>query len=141
MTPQERDLITALLVRLKQQGNPPKDAEAEALIRQGMAETPDAPYLLVQTVLIQDMALHDAERRIAELGRQLAAKAAPAPQAPPSFLGGGRGSVPAAGAWPQAAPAAEPQAPVWTQSRPGAAAAPAPVAAAAPSAPPRKPLP
>ncbi len=134
MTPQERDLITALLSRLKQQGNQPKDSEAEALIRQGMAEQPDAPYLLVQTVLIQDMALHNAEHRIAELERQVAARAAPAPQAATSFLGG-RGSVPAAGGWPQAA-TAEPQAPVWTQSRPGAppatAAAPAPAAASAP---------
>ncbi|HZB90410.1 MAG TPA: DUF2076 family protein, partial [Stellaceae bacterium] len=67
MTPQERDLITALLGRLKQQGGQPKDAEAEALIRQGVADQPDASYLLVQTVLIQDMALHDAERRIADL--------------------------------------------------------------------------
>ena len=42
MTPQERDLITALLTRLKQQGNQPKDAEADGLIRQGLAEQPDA---------------------------------------------------------------------------------------------------
>jgi uncharacterized protein len=101
MTPQERDLVTALLARLKQQANRPKDAEAEALVRQGMAEQPDAPYLLVQTVLIQDMTLHDAEGRIAELERQLAAKAAPAS----SFLGGARGSVPASGAWTQGAAA------------------------------------
>ncbi|MGO8914875.1 MAG: DUF2076 domain-containing protein [Stellaceae bacterium] len=128
MTPQERDLVTALLARLRQQGNQPKDAEADALIRQAMAEQPDAPYLLAQTVLIQDMALHSAEGRIAELERQLAAKAAAAQPAATSFLGGARGSVPAAGAWPQgaaaAAPASELGAPVWTQSRqPGAAAA------------------
>ncbi len=125
MTPQERDLITALLVRLKQQGNQPKDTEAEALIRQGLAEQPDAPYLLVQTVLIQDMTLNDAEGRITELQRQLAAKAAAS--AATSFLGGGRGSVPNAGAWPQAAAAGpEPVAPVWTQSRGGTPAAAAP---------------
>ncbi|HXZ01983.1 MAG TPA: DUF2076 domain-containing protein [Stellaceae bacterium] len=125
MTPQERDLVVALLARLKQQASQPKDAEAEALIRQGMAEQPDAPYLLMQTVLIQDMALHDAQGRIAELERQIAAKAAPAPQAAASFLGG-RGSVPASGAWPQrpsAAPDSEPPAPVWTQSRTGVPAA------------------
>jgi uncharacterized protein len=127
MTPQERDLITALLARLKQQGNQPKDAEAEALIREAMATQPDAPYLLVQTVLIQDMALHDAERRIAEFERQLAARPVPAPSAPTSFLGGaGRGSVPAAGAWPPAtAPGAAAPSPVWTQSSAGAAPAPA----------------
>src|SRR5258708_8874331 len=101
MTPQERDLVTALLDRLKQQGNQPKDTEADALIRGAMAEQPDAPYYLVQTVLIQDMALRNAESRIAELERQLAqAKAATAPQQQPtSFLGGaGPGSLPSPGA-------------------------------------------
>jgi len=119
MTPQERDLITALLARLKQQGNQPKDPEADALIRQGLAEQPDAPYLLMQTVLIQDMALHEGQRRIAELEQQLAAARAAAPPSGTSFLGRGRGSVPSAGAWPQGAAqaAADPAAPVWTQSR------------------------
>src|SRR5260370_33799792 len=107
MTPQERDLVTALLDRLKQQGNQPKDTEADALIRRAMAEQPDAPYYLAQTVLIQDMALRNAESRIAELERQLAeAKAAPAPQQQPaSFLGGtGRGSVPSARVGTRSAP-------------------------------------
>ena len=131
MTPQERDLVTALLDRLKQQGTQPKDPEADALIRRAMAEQPDAPYYLVQTVLIQDMALRSAESRIAELERQLAqAKAAPAPQQPSSFLGGaGRGSVPSAGVWTRSAPGAAPQeqpAPAWSQpgSVPAAGAAP-----------------
>jgi uncharacterized protein len=116
MTPQERDLITALLARLRQQGNQPKDAEAEMLIRQGMAGQPDAPYLLVQTVLIQDMALHDTATRIAALERQVATGAPATSATAPSFLGGaGRGSVPATGPW-QAAPA-----PVWTQSPASAA--------------------
>lgn len=73
MTPQERDLVTHLLARLKQNGNQQKDPEAEALLRQAMSEQPDAPYYLVQTVLIQDMALSSAQNRIAELERQLAA--------------------------------------------------------------------
>ena len=112
MTPQERDLITALLGRLKQQANQPKDPEADALIRQGVAQQPDAPYLLVQTVLIQDMALRNAENRIAELERQLAGQAAP-PE-PRSFLG----SVPPAGPWTRTMtpPPAPTAAPSWTQS-------------------------
>jgi len=117
MTPQERDLVTALLSRLAQQGAQPKDADADALIRRAMAEQPDAPYYLVQTVLVQDMALRNAESRIAELERQLAqAKAAPAPQEQPqsSFLAGAsRGSVPSAGAWTRSPPGA---ALVWSQS-------------------------
>jgi uncharacterized protein len=98
MTPQERDLITALLARLQQHAGQPQDAEAEALIRQTMAAQPDAPYLLVQTVVIQDIALRNAQDRITDLEQQLAAKPAAAP--PTSFLAGvGRGSVPTAGPW------------------------------------------
>jgi hypothetical protein len=123
MTPQERDLVTALLDRLKQRGTQPKDPEADALIRRAVAEQPDAPYYLAQTVLIQDMALRNAESRIAELERQLAeAKAAPAPQQQPaSFLGGtGRGSVPSAGVWTRSAPTGAPET---ASSQPGGAPA------------------
>ncbi len=108
MTPQERDLITHLLERLRQAGGQGKDAEAEALIRQAVAAQPDAPYYLVQTVLIQDMALSNAQSRIHELEQQLAA-AKPAAAQATSFLGAA-GSVPAAGPWSRPAPvAAAPQ--------------------------------
>jgi uncharacterized protein len=133
MTPQERDLVTALLARLEQHGDQPKDNDADALISRAMAAQPDAPYYLVQTVLIQDMALRNAESRIADLERRLAqAKTAPAPeQAPQSFLAGaGRGSVPAAGGWTRAAPGDAPTG-AWTQS--GGASAPAAATSAAPS--------
>ena len=43
MTPQEKDLIATLLGRLKGVARQPKDAEAEALIRQAVAEQPDMP--------------------------------------------------------------------------------------------------
>src|SRR3954470_1090143 len=91
MTPQERDLITQLLRRLAQAGGQPKDPEADALIRQALAAQPDAPYYLVQTVLIQDMALSNAQARIQALEQQLAQQATeakPAAAQPTSFLGG-----------------------------------------------------
>ena len=77
MEPQERDLITTLLTRLESasKAGQPKDPEADALIRQAMTQMPDAPYYLVQTVLIQDLSLHNAQNRIAELEQQLAAAA------------------------------------------------------------------
>src|SRR5215831_13841719 len=86
MVPQERDLITTLVTRLKSAGGQPKDPEADTLIRQAVTEQPDMPYYLVQTVLIQDLSLHQAQNRIAELEKQLA----DAQQAakPTSFLGG-----------------------------------------------------
>jgi uncharacterized protein len=120
MVPQERDLITTLLARLKGAAGQPKDPEADALIRQAMVEQPDAPYYLVQTVLIQDLSLHQAQNRIADLEKQLTDVQATAK--PTSFLGNlfgtsqpaspASGSVPSAGPWartPQVAPAPPPQ--------------------------------
>jgi hypothetical protein len=131
MTPQEKDLITTLLARLKNVGGgQPKDTEAETLILQALAEQPDAPYYLVQTVLIQDLALHNAQNRITELERQLADAQASAAKPGTSFLGGlfGRSDpapapAPTAGPWsrsPQVA-AAPPQPPY---GQPGYAAPP-----------------
>jgi hypothetical protein len=143
MTPQERDLITALLTRLQRQGDQAKDPEADALIRQAMAAQADAPYLLVQTVLIQDMALHEAQNRIAEMERRAGEQ--PQPQAAPSFLpqratqSQSQDSAPNAGPW-GAAPA-EPAPPprrdsVWSQSyAPPQQAAPPPPAYGYPPAP------
>ena len=119
MTPQEQDLITHLLDRLRQAGGAAKDPEAEALIRQAAAAQPDAPYYLVQTVLIQDMALANAQSRIAQLERGLAeakqAASQPAAQ-PTSFLGGLFGRV-AAGP-PAAGPASVPSAGPWSRPAP-----------------------
>lgn len=133
MDPQERDLLTTLLTRLKGTAGQPKEPEAETMIRQAVTEQPDAPYYLAQTVLIQDLSLHNAQNRITELERQLgdaqqqAARPAPTsflgslfgarpaapPPAPPAPAAPGGGSVPAAGPWtraPQvaAAPPAQP---------------------------------
>jgi uncharacterized protein len=120
MTPQEKELITTLLARLKSAGGQPKDPEAEALIRQAMSEQPDAPYYLAQTVLIQDLSLHNAQNRIADLEKQLADAQQAAKPTVTSFLGGLFGShppAPPAGSGPPAGP--------WTRSPQVAAAPPA----------------
>ena len=102
MVPQERDLITTLLSRLKSTAGQPKDPDADRMIRQAMAEMPDAPYYLVQTVLIQDLSLHQAQARIAELEQQLADANASQSQ-PTSFLGrllgGGQSAQPSGSAF------------------------------------------
>ncbi len=71
MTPQERDLLTNLVSRLRQAPSQDIDAEAEAMINDLVDEKPDTPYILAQTVLIQDYALHQAQDRIADLEHQL----------------------------------------------------------------------
>src|SRR5690349_24947468 len=87
MTPHETALVTILLERLKKTDSPDKDAEAETLIRQTTAEQPATAYHLVQTVLIQDLSLHLAQNRIAELEKSLA-EAKTVAFLPRSFLGG-----------------------------------------------------
>lgn len=71
MTPQERDLLTNLVTRLRQSPPQQRDAEAEAMINDLVRDKPDTPYVLAQTVLIQDYALHQAQSRIADLEQQL----------------------------------------------------------------------
>jgi hypothetical protein len=83
MQAQERELITGLFGRLQPFEAQPRDGEAEALIRDLVGRQPSAPYLLVQTVLVQEQALKAAQARIAELE----AKAGAAAPAAPGFLG------------------------------------------------------
>jgi hypothetical protein len=64
MTPQERALVADLFDRLAKLESEPRDPEAEQLIRDGLARAPHALYPLVQTVLLQDEALKQAEARI-----------------------------------------------------------------------------
>ena len=126
MTPQEKELITTLLDRLRNAGGQPKDPEADGLIRQALAAQPDAPYCLVQTVLIQDLALHNAQNHIAQLEQQVTSAQQEAAR-PTSFLGSLFGRQPAAPPPPPAPfpppPASVPPAGPWSR---GPQAAPPP---------------
>ena len=105
MQPEERDLITGLFGRLNGFEAQPRDPEADRLIAQSIAAQPGAPYLLVQTVLVQEQALKAAQARIAELEAKAAA------QPTPGFLA----SAPKMGPWGNASvPPTQPvqQAPV-----------------------------
>ena len=72
MNPHETALVTVLLERLKKVDSAPDDPEAETLIRESTADQPHATYYLVQTVLMQDLSLHVAQNRIAELEKSAA---------------------------------------------------------------------
>jgi hypothetical protein len=67
MTPQERQLVTDLFDRLATLEESQRDPEAERVIAEGLKRAPNAPYALVQTVLVQDQALRDADARIRDL--------------------------------------------------------------------------
>jgi hypothetical protein len=112
MTPEERQLIAGLFDRMRGYSLPEKDAEAEALINSQVTSVRDAPYMLVQSVLVQEHALQQADARIRALEEQVRELESAAEQRPAagsgSFLGGlfgggrpepARGaSVPAVGA-------------------------------------------
>ena len=67
MTPEERNLIIDLFDRLSTLEDAQRDPDAERLIRDGLRQAPNAPYALVQTVLVQDEALKRADARIRAL--------------------------------------------------------------------------
>ena len=77
MQPEERDLIAGLFGRLQSFEAQPRDPEADRLIAQSIAGQPAAPYLLVQTVLVQEQALKAAQARLSELEAKAAAQPAP----------------------------------------------------------------
>jgi uncharacterized protein len=111
MTPEERQLIAGLFDRMRSFSLPEKDREADALISEQVRAAPDAPYMLVQSVLVQEHALQEAASRIKALEEQVRTLEAGAHQQAPgagSFLGGlfgggrpvaepARGSVPQVG--------------------------------------------
>lgn len=89
MTPDERQLITGLFDRLRQTGLPEKDRDAEQLIVNQLRQQPDAAYMLVQTALVQEMALEQVQQRVQDLEdqvRQLQQQGRP--QSSGGFLGG-----------------------------------------------------
>jgi hypothetical protein len=100
MRPEERNLIQDLFDRIGDTSTENNDRDAERLIRDAVARNPNAPYVLVQTVLLQEEALRQAEERMRQLQE---AQAAGDDGGSRSFLDSGRrvgqggGSVPNAG--------------------------------------------
>src|SRR5579872_57852 len=108
MTPEERQMLASLFERVSSTASTPRDPQAETLIADAVRANPHAPYVLAQTVLVQQQALENASRRLAELEAQAQAQ----PQQETSFLGsigkslfgGGQQSQPAAPQRPAYAP-------------------------------------
>jgi uncharacterized protein len=85
MTPLERQMLTSLFERVASTGSTPRDPEAEGFIDDCIRAQPHAPYVLSQTVLVQQQALEATAKRIQELEAQ--AKSQAAPHEETSFLG------------------------------------------------------
>ena len=82
MNAEERQMLTDLFERVRSAGAQSRDPQAESFINDAVRALPYAPYVLAQTVLIQQQALEAASRQIQEL------QAHAAPQQETSFLGG-----------------------------------------------------
>jgi uncharacterized protein len=93
MNAQEKQLIEDLFARLRNFDGGEKDPEAERLIQDLIRRSPDAPYYLAQTVIVQQQALERAEARMRQL--EAAARQPQDTGRAGSFLGGS--SVPQSG--------------------------------------------
>ncbi len=112
MSPEERQLLQGLFERIQNAGSAPRDKDAEAFIADAVKALPYAPYLLAQTVIVQDQALRAANERLQQLEAQVRDLEAHAPQQGGGGFLGGLGSLFGGGA-PQSAPHAP--SPGWNQ--------------------------
>ena len=71
MTPQELKLLDELFDRLASLESALRDPDAVRAINEGLQRAPNALYPLVQTALVQDEALKQADARIRELEAEL----------------------------------------------------------------------
>ncbi|MBY3128445.1 DUF2076 domain-containing protein [Rhizobium laguerreae] len=67
MSPEERQLLTALFDRVRTAAATPRDRDAEALIDQATREQPSATYYLAQAVIVQEKGLEAAANHIKQL--------------------------------------------------------------------------
>ncbi len=82
MTPQEQEMLQGLIQRINQTQLSEKDTDAEQMLQQTLGRNPDALYILAQTVLVQQYALEQAQKQLADLRAQQAE-----PKRATSFLG------------------------------------------------------
>ncbi len=88
MTPDERRLLTDLFERIGRSARTPRDGEAEGLIADEVRRRPYAPYVMAQTVIVQEQALKGAAARIEELEARLHELEARRDEGAGGFLGG-----------------------------------------------------
>jgi hypothetical protein len=76
MDQNERRIIDDLFEKLGrvEKDAPPRDPEAEALIRRHLGSQPGAPYYMAQAIVVQEQALANAQARIQELEHKLAGR-------------------------------------------------------------------
>ncbi len=110
MTPEERQMLGGLFQRVNSAAATQRDPEAESFITDAVRAAPHAPYVLAQTVLVQQQALEAAANRISQL-ETAAQQASEQSQEHGSFLGNLGKSIFGAGpSSPPSRPDPDPQA-------------------------------
>jgi uncharacterized protein len=117
MTPEERQMLASLFDRVNATSATPRDPQAETFINDAVRATPFAPYVLAQTVLVQQHALEAAAQRMAELEAAASQGGEQHPEQT-SFLGNLGRSIFGGGA-PSAPPRPGYDAPPYQQRGPG----------------------
>lgn len=87
MTQQEQELLNGLMGRVNGTQLPSKDADAERLLQGALGNNPDALYILCQTVLVQQFAMDNTQRQLAEARAELDRMKQAKPEEHGSFLG------------------------------------------------------
>jgi hypothetical protein len=73
MNSEEQTLIDGLFSRLKdaERTSAPRDAAAQARIKEHLSRQPDAPYYMAQAILVQEAAVNQLNRQLQERDEQL----------------------------------------------------------------------
>lgn len=89
MTAQEQQMLQDLTERINRTQLQEKDPDAEQFLQQTLGRNPDALYILAQTVLVQQYALDQAQKQLADARAQLDAlrQQQQQPKHATSFLG------------------------------------------------------
>ena len=89
MTPQEQQMLQGLADRINGTNLQEKDTDAEQFIQQTLGHNRDALYVMAQTILVQEYALQQAQKQLADARAQLdqARQQQAEPQHATSFLG------------------------------------------------------
>ncbi len=98
MTTQEEQMLQGLTDRVNNTQLSEKDPEAEQFLQKTLGRNPDALYILSQTLLVQQYALDQAQKQIADTRAQLDQLRQQQPKHATSFLGNllGRDDAPSA---------------------------------------------
>ncbi len=72
MTLQERELLSGALTKLEQMPVAFKDAEADTMIKEAFLKRPDAPYIVMQNLVMMQEAIKTLQQRVSDLERQQA---------------------------------------------------------------------